>query len=154
VLPDTTGQVAQSYYQGLFDVPDGHALVLEAPIPGRCRYWSVQLTDLSYTSLDWVYHQSSLNGFQAEVDADGHFRAVISAADPGVANWLDTTGLERGTILGRWNHASDSPLPALELVELARLHERLPPGTLRVSPAQRALRLRRRVRGAQMRRRW
>ena len=154
VLPDTTGEVAQSYYQGLFDVPAGHALVLEAPIPQRCRYWSVQLTDLCYTSLDWIRHQSSLNGCQAEVDADGRFRAVISARDPGVANWLDTTGLQRGTLLGRWNQASDSPLPTLKCVELGRLHEHLPAGTARLTPAERAERLRQRARGAQMRRRW
>lgn len=154
VLPDTTGEVAQSYYQGLFDVPEGRALVLETPIPGRCRYWSVQLTDLCYTSLDWVHHQSSLNGFQAEVDADGRFRAVISAVDPGVANWLDTTGLQRGTLLGRWNHASDSPLPTLTCVELAQLGACLSPRTRRLTHAQRADRLRQRAKGAQLRRRW
>ena len=37
--------------------------------------------------------QSSLNGHQAVLDPDGVFRAVISARDPGVPNWLDTGGV-------------------------------------------------------------
>lgn len=154
VLPDETGQVAQSYYQGLFEVPEGFALLLETPVPERCRYWSVQLTDATYTSLEWIHRQTSLNGAQAGIDPDGRFRAVISAEDPGVANWLDTLGHRRGTILGRWNRASDSPLPTLTLVELSRLGDYLPPETRRVSPEERAARLAARARGVQMRRRW
>lgn len=154
VLPDETGQVAQSYYQGLFEVPEGFALLLETPVPERCRYWSVQLTDASYTSLEWMHHQTSLNGVQASVDPDGRFRAVISAEDPGIANWLDTLGHRRGTILGRWNRASASPLPTLTLVEQSRLHDHLLPGTPRLGPQERSARLAARARGIQMRRRW
>ena len=45
-----------------------------------------------WETIDYANHQSSLNGFQAVLDDDGVFRAVVSARDPGVANWLDTAG--------------------------------------------------------------
>jgi hypothetical protein len=153
-LPDITGQVNQGYYQGIFEIPEEMALVLEVKVPSPCRYWSVQLTDEHYVSIDWIRRQSSLNGQQARVDEDGRFRAVISVEDPGVSNWLDTGGRRRGTILGRWNRAPEYPLPTLTLVPLAELGTYLPSGVQTCTPEQRKIMLRRRARGAQLRRRW
>ena len=39
-----------------------------------CNFW--------LESLDYANHQSSLNGHQAVVDADGVFRAVVAHAIP------------------------------------------------------------------------
>lgn len=153
-LPDITGQVNQGYYQGIFDIPEGMALVLDVLVPSPCRYWSVQLTDEYYVSIDWMHRQSSLNGHQARIDGDGRFRAVISAKDPGVANWLDTGGRRRGTILGRWNRAPNYPLPTVTLVRLSEIETYLPGDTEKCTPEQRNMIVRQRARGAQLRRRW
>lgn len=152
-LPDETGRVAQSYYQGVFELEPEHALLLEVPVPRQCRYWSVMLTDEHYTTVDWTRHQCSLNGAQAHVDTDGVFRAVISTVDPGYHNWLDTGGLRSGSILGRWNHAEDNPLPTLRSVPLAELAARLPADSPRVSAGERQRTLVRRLAQAQLRRR-
>ena len=72
------------------------------------RYWNVQLNDELWNAIEFVYRQSSLNGHQARLDADGRFRAVISLEDPGVQNWLDPVGTTRGMLIGRWYGAADT----------------------------------------------
>jgi hypothetical protein len=106
------------------------------------------LGDVWYQSLDWVNRQSSLNGQQAFVGDDGGFRAVVSHRDPGIANWLDTTGATQGCITYRWNQATSYPVPTLELVPFDELGRHLHPETPRVTPEERSDLLRRRRRGA------
>ena len=109
----------QGYGQTWWQVSEGEALLYEVEVP-ECVYWGVQLGDVWYQSLDWVNRQSSLNGHQATISADGVFRAVISHRDPGIANWLDTTGATQGCITYRWNQADSNPVPTLELVPFKR----------------------------------
>jgi hypothetical protein len=107
----------------------------------------VQLGDVWYQSLDWVNRQSSLNGQQAVID-DGVFRAVISHREPGIANWLDTTGASQGCITYRWNQSASAPVPSLRLVPFDDVADHLPADTARLTPDERAESLRRRRRGA------
>lgn len=148
-LPDTTGMVAQSYFQGVYEIAEDEALLLEVRPPRRCRYWSVQLTDDRYISLDWMWRQTSLNGHQARLDPDGVFRAVISHRDPGVHNWLDAAGWTRGTILGRWNRADANPVPSVKLVDFADLPGFLPADVPRITSDERRAQLRARAAAAQ-----
>jgi hypothetical protein len=63
---------------------------------------------------------------------------VIAHADPGVPNWLDTAGHERGSLVARFLLADAAPKPALERVPLARVREALHPATPIVTPDERA----------------
>ena len=112
-------------------------MILEFPVP-RCRHWSVSLASYYWESLDYANHQSSLNGLQAEVDADGVLRAAIAHRDPGVPNWLDTTGHEDGSLSVRFLLAEGASKPALRAVPFASLRGYLPAATRTVSPAERA----------------
>src|SRR3546814_241354 len=103
---DIGGLAEQTYYEGLFELSDGEALILETEVPDRVRYWAVLLADQLFNTIDWEKCQSSLNGFQARLDSDGRFRAVIAAEDPGVPNWLDPAGRFQGVVPGRWYQAS------------------------------------------------
>jgi hypothetical protein len=107
-----------------------------------------------WNSIDWMNRQSSLNGGRAQLDADGKFRAVIAADDPGVPNWLDTGGNLEGAIMLRWTGASSGPAPSLTVVDSADLKSRLPTGTPQVSKTEREEQLRARRRSVQWRRRW
>jgi hypothetical protein len=149
-----TGLARQAYYEGAFDLADDEALISEVRIPPDVRYWSLLLTNEIYETIDWYNNQSSLNDVQAVVDADGVFRAVISAGDPGVHNWLDTAGHPRGAIQGRWVDTADKPTPTLRKVKLSQVLAELPADTRRVSPAQRQAMVRDRRAGAQMRTIW
>ncbi|MET0370665.1 MAG: DUF1214 domain-containing protein [Sphingobium sp.] len=147
-------QTRQFYCEGLFSLEEGECLVLEVQIPDRVRYWSVQLFDMLYGSIDFVFHQSSLNGSQAVVDPDGWVRIVVSATDPGVANWLDTAGARQGGIMWRWNEVDHQPAAGVRLTSIANLRQELPPETRLVSPQERAEVLGARARAYQLRRRW
>lgn len=148
------GVQGQHYYQGLFRLEPGKVLVLESDLPEQVRYWNVQLNDMMWNTIDWMNHQSSLNGGQAKLDADGRFRAVIALDDPGVANWLDPGGNVEGSIMLRWTGASSGPEPRLTLVDESELASHLPAGTSKVNPSERSQQLRARRRAVQMRRRW
>lgn len=149
-----SGLQGQSYYEGAYELADDEALISEVRIPERYRYWSILLTNDLYETTDWYNNQSSLNDTQGVVDDDGVFRTVISARDPGVHNWLDTAGHRSGAIQGRWFGASATPNPSLRKVKLGEVLAELPPGTRRVTLAERPAALRARRLAAQQRVIW
>lgn len=148
------GLQGQHYYQGLFRLEPGMVLLLETALPDTVRYWNVQLSDMLWNSVDWMNHQSSLNGGQARPDGDGKFRAVIALDDPGVPNWLDPGGNREGAIMLRWTEASSGPAPTLRAVRRDELRVHLPADTPMVTPDARREALTHRRRAVQMRRRW
>jgi hypothetical protein len=149
-----TGLSRQSYYEGAYELEDDEALLVSVKIPAQVDYWSLILTNEIYETTDWVNNQSSLNDAQAHVDGDGVVRAVISALDPGVHNWLDTSGNRRGAIQGRWFGSDEKPTPSMTRLKLAELGAALPAETKLVSPEARAQALRVRRIHAQMRTIW
>lgn len=149
-----SGLARQSYYEGAYELGPDEALLVEARIPKECGYWSLILTNEIYETTDWYNNQASLNGSQVRLDADGLFRAVISAKDPGVPNWLDTAGYPRGAVQGRWLDCDESPLPSMRKVALSEVRGLLPPDTPHISPDERDRLLRDRRHGAQMRTIW
>ena len=149
-----SGLAGQFYYEGAYELADDEALISEVKVPASYRYWSIILTNALYETTDWVNNQASLNDKQGVVDSDGIFRTVISARDPGVHNWLDTSGYESGAIQGRWFEASEKPMPSLKKVKLAEVMQHLPADTRKVTPPERAIALRNRRLAAQMRIIW
>ncbi|MBW2423190.1 MAG: DUF1214 domain-containing protein [Deltaproteobacteria bacterium] len=144
----------QTYLEGLFEIEEDEALIIETEIPEQVRYWSFLVADDLFATIDWTNRQSSLNGHQARLDSDGRFRGVVAARDPGVPNWLDTGGCLSGALQGRWNQASSAPHPSITRVRLADLRDHLPADTPVMTPEERDRVLRERRMGAHMRRKW
>ena len=151
---DIGGLANQTYFEGLFEFEEGECLIVETEVPETVRYWSMLLADQLFNTIEWDKCQSSLNGFQAMLDSDGKFRAVISNNDPAVPNWLDTAGRYKGVLQGRWFEASSAPKPEVKRVKLADLRQHIPPETPVIDEAARKERLLERFRGAQYRRKW
>lgn len=149
-----SGLQRQSYYEGAYDLAEDEALITEVAIPDDVGYWSLILTNELYETTDWYNNQSSLNDTQAVVDGDRVFRAVISARDPGVHNWLDTAGYPRGAIQGRWFDTDERPTPTVRKIMVADVLDHLPPDTRKVSLAERDTRLRQRRINGHMRTLW
>jgi hypothetical protein len=147
-------QPVQVYWQGIYQLAADEALILETELPKRQRYWNVQLNDVLWNAIEFIYRQSSLNGHQAQLDRDGRFRAVISLTDPGVPNWLDPAGYTQGMLMGRWYAADSHPAPTLKRVPLAEVRDHLPADTPMMTAEQRAKQLQARRIGGQLRRRW
>jgi hypothetical protein len=126
------GLVTQVATLGYYVLGDDEAMLITADRLGA-RYVGIQIADMWMISFDYRHHTSSLNHLQAMPDTDGRYRWVISRADPGVWNWLDSGGHSAGSILLRWQHLP----PAMDLagsvttavVPLADLPRRLPDGT-------------------------
>jgi len=123
---------------GHFLLADDEALVVTLD-PIGAQYLAVQLANGWLGSLDYIHHTASLNLAQTRHNADRTVTLVIAPADPGVANWLDTTGLHQGSIFVRWQKLP-TPLSAnaagVREVRLVKLKD-LPATLARVSPEAR-----------------
>jgi hypothetical protein len=139
------GLRGQAYGMGNFHCPPDQAVIVSFR-PPRCRHWSVSLANWWWESLDFATRQSSLNAAQGRLDGDGLFRGVIAHADPGVPNWLDCAGHERGSLAVRFLLAEAAPEVGLRAVPRAELRRHLPPATPAVGAAARADALARRRR--------
>jgi len=148
------GMPLQWYHEGVFDLDDGEGLLLEATLPDGCDYFSFSLTDRMFVTLDWVHAQTSLNRKQVTVDDDGVLRVLVAADDPGIRNWMDTTGYRRGVLQCRWIGSDTPPAVSVRAVQLAALDDLLPAATDRVTPDARASLLYERRTGAQLRSLW
>lgn len=139
------GNPRAGYVQMIYDIKPGEALMIETEIPD-VRYWSIQLADMWWQTVDYTHHHSSLNGHQAALDADGKCRMVISFEDPGVPNWIDPVDAGLGVAQWRWYLADRHPVPAVTKVPVADVRKHLPPETPQVTPQQRRAAIERRKR--------
>lgn len=152
-LEGQAGLRGQAYGLGHYACARDEALIVEFT-PPDCLMWSVQLSGWFWESMEFASRQSSLNGSQAELDEDGVFRAVIAHEDPGVPNWIDPEGHDRGTIGIRYLFPDAVPPPALKTVPVREVRSALPASTRKVSPDERRRALERRRRAVQLRYRY
>lgn len=111
-----------AYYHGYYRLGPGEALVIEVE-PPPCAYWNFQLNNVWMESLDYRYFPVHLNGHGAVADSSGTVRIVVSAEDPGIPNFLDTTGHTEGTMCLRWVRAERHPTPRTSVVAVAELRK-------------------------------
>ncbi len=142
---ERAGLRGQTYGMGNFHCGPGEGVLVEFEVP-RCHHFGVALANEYWECIEFATRQSSLNRAQSVIDGDGCFRAVIAHQDPGIANWLDPAGLERGTLSVRFLDADHTPDVRLERAPLADLLARLPANTRRIGPAERQAALLRRRR--------
>jgi hypothetical protein len=107
---DTGGGMSTNIYAGgIFELEEDEAFFIEARYTGDPVYTSVHLGNLWGESPDFANHQSSLNGFQTHMGDERVQRWVVAHRDPGVQNWLDTTGLRKGYLSHRWAYTELPP---------------------------------------------
>ncbi|HKT72930.1 MAG TPA: hypothetical protein VJQ47_08585 [Steroidobacteraceae bacterium] len=141
---------------GNFNLAEDEALLVTVD-PLEARYLGFCLTDLWLASLDHVDRQGSLNGQQAQPNADGTYTYVIAARDPGFDNWLDTGGLRQGSMLYRWQvlppsrTSAEGAVREVRCVKLGELRHELPAGAHFMTTKERADALRRRAREYELR---
>jgi hypothetical protein len=105
------GGLSIRYGFGWWQLDAGEALMIEFDRP-PARYWSLQPYTVGwFEALDYRNHQTTLNNAQAEVDGDT-VRIIVSATDPGVANWIDTCGHREGQLILRWIWADPGAIAA------------------------------------------
>lgn len=135
------GMATNIYSGGIFELGEDEALIVELNQPVEPEYIGFCLGNLWGESLDFANAQSSLNGIQAHRDSDNVLRYVIAHRDPGVANWLDTTGQPEGYMSVRWAYSkrpSDNlPWATARKVRFDEVLQHLPKATLMTTPEER-----------------
>ena len=126
----TPGGLATQYSSaGHFELAPDQALVITLPATDA-PYLGFQLGSLWYVSLDYINHQTSLNGTQAQADPDGKIRIVVADRDPGVTNWVETLGHRKGFLQFRWQRISrqltEADGPTVEVVGIDEVADSLP----------------------------
>src|SRR4051812_47916957 len=132
-VPQSTpgGLASQRSSIGHYELDDDQALVITVPRCDDCSYQGAQVGSDWYASTDYETHQTSLTKAQAVTDPDGKMRFVVSEQNPGIANWLETTGHRTGALMLRWQRlerdlTQDGDGPTVEVVPFADVREHLP----------------------------
>lgn len=107
------------YYHSYWQLAADEALLVELERVPNCQTWNLQVDNYWMESLDYRYFRIHINKHTAQIDADGRVRIIIAHRDPGVPNWLQTAGHDRGTLCFRWVGASEIVHPTTRVVKLA-----------------------------------
>ncbi len=146
VPKSTPGGLASQFSSlGHYELGDDQALLITVPVPD-CAYYAIQIGSKWYVSTDYEHYQSSLTKAQSQADPDGRYRYVVSTRNPGIANWLDTTGHDKGVMMLRWQRLerdlTTADGPTVELISFDQIPEKLPYYEAnQVSPEQYAARI-------------
>jgi hypothetical protein len=106
-----------AYYHSYWELAPDEALVIEAT-PPECDHWNFQLNNHWMESLDYRYFRIHVNSKTAVYEPDGSVRVVVAHQDPGMPNWIQTVGHERGTMCWRWVRAKEHPQPSARVIKL------------------------------------
>jgi len=88
-------------------------------VPPATNYWGLQLVDRWFQC--FPDRRSNLNDRQCVPNPDGSVTIVLSDGDPGVPNWLDTSGHRTGVAFFRWLHADIVNQPTCRIVSKANV---------------------------------
>ncbi len=129
--PTPGGLASQRSSIGHYELEDDQALVITVPRCEDCSYQGAQVGSDWYASTDYETHQTSLTKAQAVTDPDGKMRFVVSEQNPGIANWLETTGHRTGALMLRWQRlerdlTQEADGPTVEVVPFADVRAHLP----------------------------
>lgn len=150
------GMSTNLYAGGVFELGPDEALIIENEVRKAPQYLGFQLGNLWGESIEYAHATGSLNGAQCEADPDGVIRLVVAHRDPGVPNWLDTTGQPEGFLSPRWAY-SEQPEPdewpsiRAKKVPFDEIRQHLPATTRTVTPEERRRQIHVRERHVQQR---
>jgi hypothetical protein len=150
------GMSTNLYAGGVFELADDEALIIENTIRLKPQYVGFQVGNLWGESIEYADQIGSLNGHQMTADPDGVIRIVLAHRDPGVPNWVDTSGHREGFMTPRWAY-SETPAPeewpsiSAKKVSFNDIGEFLPDSTRTVTVDERREQIRIRQRHVQRR---
>lgn len=126
------GRAAANMY---WELQPDEALIVE--FDAHDGLWMLTNMGVFFNSMDYLYRPVSYTPSRTKVDRDGRVRLVMAHRDPGVHNWLDTQGFERGNLTYR--HMLEGGPVALDTrtVKSDELMTALPADTATVTAAER-----------------
>jgi hypothetical protein len=141
VSPWRRGQGWGMTQQGRFALEDDEAWLVTLD-PLGAKFFDFQISDPWTKAVEYVDRTGSFNASQAHHNDDGSITLVASPRDPGIWNWLDTSGLTSGTYQVRWQSLPGTATDELavreaRVVKMANLQAHLPKTMRLVTPEQR-----------------
>ena len=119
---DGSGLPGQWNAAGFFTIASDDALIITVS-NSKAKYQSIQIGDFWFNALDFYQRQTSLTAAQAQSDDQGEYRLVISAKDPGVTNWLDTSGTQNIFVFMRWQGMPECEEPSAVHTKMVKFKE-------------------------------
>ena len=140
------GRAAANMY---WELAADEALIIE--FDSHDGLWMLTNMGVFFNSMDYLYRPVSYTPSRTKTDRDGRVRLVMTHRDPGVHNWLDTQGFQRGNVTYR--HMLEGQPAALNTrtVKYDELIRTLPADTTMVSTAERTAAMWERFRGIRRR---
>jgi hypothetical protein len=127
------GRAAANMY---WELASDEALVIE--FRAHDGLWMFTNMGVFFNSMDYLYRPVSYTPSRTKTDGDGRIRLVIAHRDPGVHNWLDTQGFERGNLTYRHMLEGEPAVLNTRVVKYDELLSALPADTTMVSTAERS----------------
>jgi hypothetical protein len=128
----------------ILNLKEDEALILTLNMMGT-KYLSINSYRPFLVSPEHVYRTSSLNNYQTQANPDGSITFVFARKDPGVHNWIDSSGIPFGYVAIRWQTLTHpvagtlkNGVQTVQTVKLAELRSSLPPTTKWVTEEERA----------------
>jgi hypothetical protein len=110
------------YYHSHWKLANAEALII-AVKPPECDTWNFQLNNYWMESLDYRYFNICINKAGAVYEKDGTVMLVVSHADPGHPNWIETCGHTEGTMCWRWYRLKDGAQPVEPACRVVNLND-------------------------------
>jgi hypothetical protein len=107
-------------------------------------FWMLTCEGQFANSMDFLYRPVSYTPSRTRVDPDGRIRLVVTAKDPGYANWVDNQGYTAGILAFRSVMERSLPDLRTKVVEVADLARHMHPQSPKVTAEERADQLRQR----------
>lgn len=128
------GRAAANMY---WELAADEALIVE--FDAHDGLWMFTNMGVFFNSMDYLYRPVSYTPSRTRIDHDGRIRLVMAHRDPGVHNWLDTQGFERGNLTYRHMLEGEPAVLDTRVVNHDELLGTLPEETAMVSESQRAI---------------
>ena len=140
------GRAAANMY---WELAADEALIVE--FEAHDGLWMLTNMGVFFNSMDYLYRPVSYTPSRTKTDRDRRVRLVMAHRDPGVHNWLDTQGFERGNLTYRHMLEGQPAVLNTRTVKYDELMRTLPEDTAMMSPAQRTAAMWERFRGIRRR---
>jgi hypothetical protein len=136
------GLVSQMISFARLDLAEDEALILTTGT-ANAPFRDLVAMDGWFRTFDYWNQTSSFNNSQSHANADGTVTYVVAHRDPGVHNWVDTTGYHQLLMVHRWQGlredtgSTEKPWVRSSLVKFDDLDSVLADGIKRVSSEER-----------------
>ena len=106
------------YCFGKFKLADDECLEITFNSP-ECVYWGIQSWNYLMQSMDYRYHQVSINNKQAQAEEDGSYKIILSKQQLDKPNSFCSGGYAEGVVFCRWLLAEGMPAqPKIEVKKI------------------------------------